>query len=171
MSPGHSPSRPLLLALVALLTVRAAAASKPEPAPRFHAKTMEGELFTNDSVKGKVLLLEFWTTWCQYCRQEESMVDDVSQEFKDKGLITLAIDVAESKKKVKKYLEDNPRACKIVLTEDTNLAAMYEATEYPIYVVISRDGDIVGTQRGAAGEGALRNLLRRAGLGDDEDEQ
>jgi hypothetical protein len=34
-----------------------------EPAPRFHAKTLEGEQFTNDSVKGKVVLFQFWTTW------------------------------------------------------------------------------------------------------------
>ncbi len=96
------------------------------------------------------------------------MVDSLHQEFADKGLIVLAINVAEPKKKVKKYLEDNPRSCKVVLTEDTNLAAMYQATVYPIYVVIDRDGNIVGTQRGAAGERALRNLLRRAGIGSDE---
>src|SRR5438874_2495196 len=40
--------------------------------------------------------------------------------------------------------------------EDTNLAAMYQATVYPIYVVIDRDGFIAGTQRGAGGEEALR---------------
>ncbi len=48
--------------------------------------------------------------------------------------------------------------------EDTNLAAMYAATAYPIYVVIDRDGNIAGTQRGAGGEEALRRLLGRAGL-------
>ena len=48
--------------------------------------------------------------------------------------------------------------------EDTNLAAMYAATSYPIYVVIDRDGYVAGTQRGAGGEDALRLLLGRAGL-------
>jgi thiol-disulfide isomerase/thioredoxin len=171
MSSPVSASRAIRIALVAFLMLPLLAADKPEPAPRFHAKTMEGELFNNESVKGKVVLLEFWTTWCQYCRQEESMVDDIKDEFADKGLIVLAIDVAESKKKVKKYLEDNPRTCKVVLTEDTNLDAMYEATEYPIYVVINREGNIVGTQRGAAGEEPLREMLRRAGLAGDEDDQ
>jgi thiol-disulfide isomerase/thioredoxin len=135
-----------------------------EAAPRFRAKTLTGESFNNDLVKGKVVLLQFWTTWCQYCRSEQSLVDDINSDFADKGLVVLAVDVGESKKKVKKYLEDNPRSCRIVLTEDTNLAAMYAATRYPIYVVIDRDGNIVGTQRGAAGEAALRRLLSRAGL-------
>jgi hypothetical protein len=48
--------------------------------------------------------------------------------------------------------------------EDTNLAAMYEATVYPIYVVIDKDGNISDEQRGAAGEAALRNLLSQAGM-------
>jgi hypothetical protein len=51
-----------------------------------------------------------------------------------------------------------------VLTKDTNLGAMYNAQSYPIYAVIGRDGNITAEQRGAAGEAALRRLLRRAGL-------
>ena len=135
-----------------------------KPAPRFRAKTTSGENFNNESVKGKVVLLEFWTTWCQYCHQEEPLVEAINQEFAGKGLIVLAIDVAESKKTVRKYLEQHPRACRIVLTEDTNLAAMYQANSYPIYVVIDRDGNIAGEQRGAAGEHALRGLLASAGI-------
>lgn len=160
--------RSALMVLLALATLYAFAGTDDddaEPAPRFHAKTLGGEEFNNNSVKGKVVLFEFWTTWCQYCKQEEAIVDNINHEFADKGLIVLAIDVAESKKTVKKYLEENPRTTKIVLTSDTNLAAMYEATEYPIYVVVDRDGNITGTQRGAAGERALRSLLRRAGIG------
>jgi thiol-disulfide isomerase/thioredoxin len=135
-----------------------------EPAPRFRAKTLTGENFNNESVKGKVVLLEFWTTWCSYCRDEEALVEKIDKEFANRGLLVLAIDVAESKKTVKKYLEQHPRACRIVLTEDTNLAAMYQATAYPIYVVIDRDGNIAGEQRGAAGERGLRRLLARAGV-------
>ncbi len=157
----------VLLALLVLRVLGLADSDSPEPAPRFHAKTMDGELFNNDSVKGKVVLLDFWTTWCPYCHQEESMVDEIAHEYAGNGLIVLAVNVAESKKKVKKYLEDNPRGCKVVLTEDTNLAAMYQATAYPIYVVIDRHGNIAGTQRGAGGERALRNLLRRAGIGEE----
>jgi len=108
--------------------------------------------------------LEFWTTWCGYCLDEAPFVDKISREFADKGLVVLAINVGESKKTVKKYLDQHPRTCKIVLMEDTNLAAMYQATVYPIYVVIDRDGNVAGTQRGAAGEEALRGLLADAGL-------
>jgi thiol-disulfide isomerase/thioredoxin len=162
--------RHLLAAVLVLLAIATFAADDREPAPHFRAKALDGQQFNNQSVKGKVVLLEFWTTWCPYCREEQSLVDLVTHEFAGKGLIVLAIDVAESKKTVKKYLEDNPRACHIVLTEDTNLAAMYEAKSYPIYVVIDRDGNLAGIQRGAGGEDALRHLLHNAGLGKDETE-
>ena len=140
-----------------------------EPAPRFHAKTLDGEQFTNDSTKGKVVLFQFWTTWCPYCKSEEGVVNQITTEFSDKGLIVIAVDVAESKKVVQQYLKDHPRKCHIVMTGDTNLAAMYQANRYPIYVVVDRDGKIVDTQRGG-GERRLRRSLARAGLESKESE-
>ena len=155
----------LLITVVGVL----ATSKDKEPAPRFSATTTTGEKFTNDSIKGKVVLLEFWTTWCGFCADEAAFVDKIGHELAPKGLLLLAIDVGESKKTVKKYLEQHPRDCRIVMMEDTNLAAMYQATVYPIYVLIDRDGFIVGTQRGAGGEEALRRLIARAGVESPED--
>jgi thiol-disulfide isomerase/thioredoxin len=165
-----SQLRGTILAVLCATALSAFAAPKAkEPAPRFNARTLDGEKFSNESVKGKVVLLEFWTTWCVYCFEESGFVDKLNKEFGDKGLIVLAVDVAESKKTVRKYLDQHPRSSRIVLTDDTNLAAMYEATVYPIYVVIDRDGNIAGTQRGAAGEEALRDLVASAGIGSKEE--
>src|SRR5882757_8832237 len=159
-----------LFALCLWVCANLDANTKPkEPAPRFNAKSTSGESFSNASIKGKVVLLEFWTTWCGFCKAEAPFVERISRQYSDKDLIVLAVNVGESKKTVKKYLQQYPRTCRIVLTEDTNLAAMYAATAYPIYVVIDREGNIVGTQRGAAGEDALRSLLFKAGLGSDPD--
>jgi cytochrome c biogenesis protein CcmG/thiol:disulfide interchange protein DsbE len=165
MRPRNLLSR-LVLACLLLRAAHCALAGDEtgQPAPRFRAKTTTGDQFNNASVKGKVVLFEFWTTWCKYCEAEASMVDDVAKEFADKGLIVLAVDVLEPDQKVKKYLVEHPRSVPIVLTKDTNLAAMYNAQSYPIYVVIDRDGNIAAEQRGAAGDAALRRLLKRAGL-------
>lgn len=148
----------------ALVSLSLAADETGQPAPRFRAKTMTGDQFNNASIKGKVVLFEFWTTWCKYCENEAALVDDIAKEFNGKGLIVLAVDVLEPDQRVKKYLADHPRAVPIVLTKDTNLAAMYNAQVYPIYVVIDRDGNIAGEQRGAAGEAGLRRMLKRAGI-------
>ena len=158
---------PVLLTTIALTLFALCAFAADEtgqPAPRFRAKTTAGDQFNNEAVKGKVVLFEFWTTWCQYCEAERELVDSIAKEFANKGLIVLAVDVLEPDKTVKQYLIDHPRSVPIVLTKDTNLAAMYNAQSYPIYVVIDRDGNIAGEQRGAAGEKALRRLLKRAGI-------
>ncbi len=157
----------LVVTLLTAFCQFASAQSRDEtgqPAPRFRAKTTAGEQFNNDSIKGKVVLFEFWTTWCKYCEEEAQLVDDIAKEFKGKNLIVLAVDVLEPDKTVKNYLAQHPRTVPIVLTRDTNLAAMYNAQVYPIYVVVGRDGNIAGEQRGAAGERGLRRMLRNAGL-------
>jgi thiol-disulfide isomerase/thioredoxin len=154
----------LVLLFLQLTTYVLAGDETGQPAPRFRAKTTAGEQFNNESIKGKVVLFEFWTTWCKYCEGEAEIVDDIAKEFSSKGLIVLAVDVLEPDQRVKKYLADHPRSVPIVLTKDTNLAAMYNAQVYPIYVVIDRDGNIAGEQHGAAGDRGLRRMLKRAGL-------
>ena len=170
MSGPTAVSRRALAIVLALTAVLAVAGSKArEPAPRFTAKTMSGESYNNASLEGKVVLFQFWTTWCQVCRGEQELVDQIDKEFSPKGLVVLAVDVGESKKTVKKFLAANPRTVRIVLTDDTNLAAMYAATQYPIYVVIDREGNIAAIQRGGGGESNLRSLLSRAGLESEEE--
>lgn len=135
-----------------------------QPAPHFVVKTLDGERFTSESLKGKVVLLDFWATWCPPCKHDEPAVEDLVKEFQKDGLVVLSINMGEPRKRVKKYLEQSPRSSKIVLAEDTTLAAICEAKAYPYYVVIDREGIVVGVQAGAAGENALLRLLARAGL-------
>jgi len=135
-----------------------------EPAPRFTVKTLDGEKLNNESLKGQVVLLQFWTTWCGYCRRDQASVEAITTEYGSKGLIVIAVDVNESRKKVMAYLRENPRSAKIVLTEDTNLAAVFAAKAFPLYVAIDRAGKLAGQQSGAGGEEALRRLLKKAGL-------
>ena len=135
-----------------------------EPAPHFAAKTLDGERFTSDSLKGKVVLIEFWATWCPYCKKDEPLIESLIRDFSKDGLIVLAVDMGEPRRKVKKYLESSPRTAKIVLADDTTLAAICDAKAYPLYVLIDRDGNIAGRQNGSGGERALRHLLSRAGL-------
>lgn len=135
-----------------------------EPAPHFNAKTLDGEKLSSDSLKGKVVLIEFWATWCPPCKSDEPAVETLNHEFQKDGLVVLAVNMGEPRRKVKKYLQNSPRSSKVILAEDTTLAAICEAKAYPLYVLLDRDGNVAGTQHGAAGEGALRRLLAKAGL-------
>ena len=138
-----------------------------EPAPHFVAHTIEGERLSTESLKGKVVLIEFWATWCKYCKGDEPAIEAVAKDYAGKGLVVIAVDMGEPKRRVQKYLDANPRNVRIVLAQDTTLAAVCEAKSYPLYILIDREGVIAGTQNGAAGEEALRGLLANAGLGGD----
>ncbi|HEX5226700.1 MAG TPA: TlpA disulfide reductase family protein [Bryobacteraceae bacterium] len=132
-----------------------------EPAPRFRARTLDGEVISNDSVQGKPVLFQFWTTWCQYCKRDLPALERVTREFSAQGLLVYGVNVGESKKKVKQYLQETPRESKVILMDDTNLAAVFEAKAFPLYVLIDARGNVAGRQEGSGGERALRHLLRK----------
>src|SRR5260370_39544077 len=67
-----------------------------EPAPRFYAKTLAGEEFSNESTKGRFVLFQFWTTWCPYCKREEGIGNDLTTVFSRHELVVIAVGWAES---------------------------------------------------------------------------
>lgn len=135
--------------------------SRSQSVPRFSARTLDGEKFTDESVKGRVVLLQFWATWCGVCRAQQPVLDSIEEEFASRGLVVLAVNVGESRTRVKQYLNSRPRSCRVVLTEDTNLAAIFPTSAVPYYVLIDRDGKILATQAGGS-EGWLRYTLNKA---------
>ena len=154
--------RTILLTIIAVAVSAYALDPPGEAAPKFRAKTLDGEAFDNESLKGKVVLIQFWTTWCGYCRADEPAVERVTEENGDK-VVVLAVNVGESRSKVRKYLDSSPRKSKIILTENTNLAAAFQARSFPMYVVLNATGKVAATHEGAATP-ALRRLLARGGL-------
>jgi thiol-disulfide isomerase/thioredoxin len=151
------------LAITAALPL-AAQSAKREPMPRFQAKTLDGQLHTRESLKGKVVLIQHWATWCSYCRKDEPAVEQILKDHAKDGLIVLAINAAESRDTVQQYLKDHPRTAKIVLTPDTNLAPLFEGAGVPAYILIDRDSNIAAMQPGSGGLMALREMLKEAGL-------
>ncbi len=153
-----------LLVPLALALPLAALDPPGDPAPRFRARSIAGETFTNASVKGRYVLLQFWTTWCPYCRGDQQSVEEIVHRYSPDDLVVLGVDVNESRIKVARYLARSPRSVKVVLTQNTNLAALFQATTFPLYVLIDRNGNLAGTLRGAAGTRGLERFLQKAGL-------
>lgn len=137
------------------------------PGLRFKATTLDGDGLTSDSLQGKTVLVQFWTTWCPHCRKDQAPVDGITRDFEDKGLVVIAVDVDEPRNTVTKYLKQSPRSCRIVLAKDTDLSALFPPSSFPTYVLIDRDGNFVGTKKGEAGEEGLRNFLDRARINSD----
>jgi len=148
----------------------AKAANPKTPLPRkppglqFKATTIDGDEITSESLEGKTVLVQFWTTWCPRCRNDQSAVDRIARSFDSAGVAVLAVDVDESKKKVAQYLKASPRSCPIILSGDTTLMPLLTKESFPTYVVINSDGHIAGTRRGESGEQGMRKLLTGAGV-------
>lgn len=132
-------------------------------APDFEGRTLEGVRFTRESLKGRPVLIQFWATWCGYCRRDQSAVDRLAYEHLGR-IHVLAVNVGEDARAVRGYLATAPRRGDIVLSDDTNLAQVFRPSGFPYYVLLSKDSEVVGVQRGSAGEDGLRRLVERAGL-------
>ncbi len=138
------------------------------PVPRykleFTAKTIDGQVYTEEATKGKVLLLQFWATWCPHCMADQAPLNRIYSDFADRGLRVLAVDVGEQENVVQKFLERNPSSCPIVMQKDTDLGSLRMSKGVPNYVLVDRGGNVVGSRSGELGDAGLRSFLRRAGL-------
>ncbi len=155
---------PLVICLASCLWLGAAARADTA-APQFTAKTLDGQTFTSSSLRGNVVLLQFWTTWCPVCHQDQAAVDNVQAAFAGDGLVVIAIDDGEPEALVRRYLQASPRSVPVVASDGRSLAASFGVHSYPHYVVIDRNGNVVASRGGGGGEPYLRYLLSRAGLG------
>ena len=153
-----------LIAGIFLLFIVSIPAFTREAAPDFTAKTIGGQTYTSENLRGENILVEFWASWCHVCRDDQPAVDSISREFSGRGLIVLAVDADDTGDEARRYLAQNPRSCNVVLGEDTNLVAQFRPTSLPYYVLIDRSGDVAGTQDGGAGEEPLLDLLSNVGL-------
>jgi len=146
------------------MVLSALTATALETAPQFRARTLGGETLTNDSLRGQVVLLQFWTTWCPVCRGQEAAINDITRDFASDGLVVIAVDMDEDAQTVKDYLAVHSRSCQIALADDSDLVSAFSPSGVPYYVVIDREGSIAATAAGG-GEPWLRWALGRAGLG------
>lgn len=117
--------------------------------PKVSLQNLNGKKIALEDYKGKVIFLNFWTTWCGYCKREMPSMEKLYQKFKDKGFIVLAIDVRESAGKVKSFWERYDLTFPAVL-DPTGMAAMaFGVRGYPGSFFIDRDGKVVGGAPGA----------------------
>jgi thiol-disulfide isomerase/thioredoxin len=150
-----------LLSLTVFCAV--ASADTGARAPEFSAQSLDGHTFSNSSLRGRVVLLEFWATWCPYCLSDQAAVNHVARDFSSDGLVVLTVDVGESEKTVRTFLQAHPTSCPVALDEGKKLSARFGKHGLPYYVVIDREGYVAATQNGAAGEDALVSMVSLAG--------
>lgn len=111
-------------------------------APEFTAKDLSGKDVSLSLFAGKPILLNFWATWCPYCREERPYLNSLYKSYKDKGLVIIAVSTDRSLESVKRYLKKIPMDFVILHDSDGNAAGIYGAYSIPTSFLIDRKGII-----------------------------
>jgi thiol-disulfide isomerase/thioredoxin len=113
-----------------------------KPAPDFELELLGGKTFHLAGSKGRVVVLDFWATWCGPCLQAMPQVERVAGEFRDRGVQLVAVNLQETPKEIAAMLERHKLELTVALDKDGVVAEKYGAHAIPQTVVIDRDGNV-----------------------------
>jgi thiol-disulfide isomerase/thioredoxin len=160
----------LLCALGAmLLTASSARALTPGDAPRaIDMPDQMGKRVELAALKGKVVIVDFWASWCGPCKKEMPVLEALHVKYAAQGLVIVGVNIDSSSKKMNKFLKNTPVSFRIVHDRKLVVANRYEPETMPTSYFIGRDGTVryvhEGFQKGDAGalEERVKALLAEA---------
>ncbi len=118
-------------------------------APDFTLKDLNGKKVQLRDFRRKVIFLNFFATWCVPCRLEMPAMERLSKAYKDKGLVVLAVDIKESAKTVRTFLQELKVSFPALLDADGSVAFTYGIRPLPATYLIGRNGKILWRAFGA----------------------
>jgi thiol-disulfide isomerase/thioredoxin len=121
----------------------------PVQSTDFELPTLDGKKLKLSALKGSVVLLNFWATWCPPCRAEIPSMESFHQKLKGKGLRVLAVDLAEESPKVRDFVTKNKMEVTVLLDGTGKIGGTYGASSIPTTYVIGKDGSILARAIGA----------------------
>ena len=132
------------------------------PAPDFTLTDLDGNIVRLSDFRGQVVFLNFWATWCPPCRAEMPAIEAVYQEYKDRDVVVIGIDLLESRSSVESFVEENSYSW-IFTIDETGIVAMdYMVTGIPASFFIDKDGIIRALQVGAMSKALMEIKLAAA---------
>jgi peroxiredoxin len=130
----------------------------------FALKDLSGREVSLKTLRGKVILINFWASWCGPCRVEMPYLEKLHREFKGKDVVILGIN-DERPEVARGFLEKNGYTFSTLVDERREVARNYQVSGIPQVFVIGRDGRVVTHYVGAHSEGDFRAALTKAGVG------
>ncbi len=100
-------------------------------------------------LRGKVVFLNFWATWCPPCIEEMPSMEKRHQELEKDGLVTLAINFQESPDRVKEFFSEHNLTFTALLDRDGKVSELYQAWALPVSVIINKRGEIAARATGS----------------------
>lgn len=145
-------------------------AQVPRPgfvAPDFALPTLDGDTIRLSDLRGRPVVINFWATWCPPCRTEMPAIIREYNRYKDRGLIVLAVNQAESPAKIIPFRDEYGMPFPILLDERMEVSKLYEIRFLPTTFFVAPNGTITDMVTGGMNEGAVRvhfqRLMKEAG--------
>jgi len=153
--------RSVILVLLALMTASCAPAENsgpPQlgaPARSFEAATLAGEVVSLESLKGKVVLLNFWATWCTPCRMETPYLESVFQEYSEQGfeIVGISMDTGDAAEDVAMFVDEYEVSYTILHDPQMRGMELYQILGLPATFLIDREGVLRWMRYGPIPEG------------------
>lgn len=163
----------LFIALALLACPAYAGSERPREAPRslsagslapdFTLRDLQDREVRLSQLRGKVVIVNFWATWCPPCKAEMPSMEVLHKTFKDQDLVLLAINVEkDGRRAVNEFLKESPYTFPILFDTESQVQNQYGVFQYPESFIIDRNGVIVRKVIGAVHwtGGDLFNLVR-----------
>jgi peroxiredoxin len=133
-----------LSALVVVLTCASVshAAAIGDHAPSFTLPTLSGETVSLEAFKGKVLLLNFWASWCTPCQEELPEFQKIHQQYQDRGFSVVGINIDKKQAKAAKFVDRFGLTFPVVLDPDSATIREYKGRSMPISYLVDQQGVI-----------------------------
>lgn len=139
---------PIFLSAALAATAPTAAASASSPAPEVSARTRSGEPFALSSLKGRVVLLDFWAPWCVPCRASFPFLDGLETKYSAQGLSVVGLTLEEREKAVAAFLDAVPVRFRVVVDASGRAGEAFRVVAMPTTFLIDREGRIVARFEG-----------------------
>lgn len=112
-------------------------------APDFSLQTVSGKTVALNQLKGKGIILFFFTTWCPYCREKIPMLSKNYSTYQSQNIELVPVNVGESLPKVNAFLAKHEVPFDVLLDSATKVSGAYGVMGVPTFVLISKDGRVV----------------------------
>jgi thiol-disulfide isomerase/thioredoxin len=109
------------------------------PAPQFELSDLEGRKVSLAQFRGKIVMLDFWATWCGPCRFSMPILDRLQEEFSNE-MVLLAVNLREPRDVVRDYVARRNVRSRVVLDLEGDVGEEYESASIPMQVIIDQEG-------------------------------
>jgi len=109
----------------------------------FSLPMLTGGIAALSDFKGRIVILNFWATWCPPCRAEMPSMENLYQRFRDQGLEILAVDIGEDENTIRRFINNNKYTFPVLLDTNKRISNSYGIEAIPTTYILDREGKII----------------------------